>query len=293
MIPAFSFTKMHGLGNDFILVDNLKLAIPEIHYEELAKKMCERHTGIGADGVVFIEPSKKTARSKESVCTMRIINADGSEPEMCGNALRCLGRWIYKKKKLTHETFQIETKAGPKTILLKSPQHTNGSVEVDMGIPLLDRKQIPILGGAANEPVINLPMTIGANTFLMTCVSMGNPHAIIFVEDLTKIDIATIGPKLEHHALFPERINVEFVEVKSPEQAKLIVWERGAGLTQACGTGACAALVAGVLIKKLHRKATFALPGGSLDIEWKENDHVHMTGPAETVFSGTYDPNAH
>ncbi len=280
MTQKITFTKMHGLGNDFIVIDALTHTLDVAYYTDLALQLCDRHTGIGGDGIVFVLPSDK-AHFK-----MRIINSDGSEPEMCGNGLRCFAQFVYQNKLINTPTFQVETLAG-----IKEPSVLeNGLIKVDMGIPILERSQIPMLGTPKNTPVINMPITAHHSNFLMTGVNMGNPHAVIFVDDLKKIDLDTLGTKFEHHPLFPERINTEFVKIINKQEARMIVWERGAGKTLACGTGACAVLVAGVLTDKLERTATIHLPGGPLEINWDANtNHVIMTGPATHVFDGTID----
>lgn len=276
---AIEFTKYHGLGNDFILIDNRSSSLPVLTPEQ-AVKLCDRHFGIGADGVIFALPGEHGTDY-----TMRIFNSDGSEPEMCGNGIRCLAGFLADLEGIfrNKDTYQIQTLAGVITPQLMP----DGQIKVDMGVPRLLAEEIPTTLGTPDTKVINQPLEVEGQTWEVTCVSMGNPHCITFVEDVAAIPLATIGPKFEHHSAFPQRTNTEFIEVVSRDYLKMRVWERGAGITLACGTGACAALVAGVLTGKCDRAATVELPGGALHIEWSEVDQrVYMTGPAERVFTG-------
>ncbi|MBD2297315.1 diaminopimelate epimerase [Nostoc sp. FACHB-87] len=277
---AIEFTKYHGLGNDFILIDNRGAATPVLTPEK-AVEWCDRHFGIGADGVIFALPGKNGTDY-----TMRIFNSDGSEPEMCGNGIRCLAAFLADLEGIsrTQDKYRIHTLAGTIT-----PQLTpDGQIKVDMGLPHLLAGEIPTTLGVADAKVINQPLEVAGQTWEVTCVSMGNPHCITFVEDVAAIPLETIGPKFEHHPVFPQRTNTEFIQVVSRDYLKMRVWERGAGITLACGTGACASLVAGVLTGKCDRAATVELPGGCLEIEWSEIDErIYMTGPAERVFKGT------
>ncbi|NET48927.1 MAG: diaminopimelate epimerase [Merismopedia sp. SIO2A8] len=279
---GIEFSKYHGLGNDFILIDNRYNAEPCLTAEE-AVTWCDRHFGIGADGVIFVLPGQNGADY-----TMRIFNSDGSEPEMCGNGIRCLARFIasLENKDIAAEPgYTIHTLAG-----IMAPQiKADGQVRVDMGLPQLLAQAIPTTLADADDKVVAQPLEVARQTWSVTCVSMGNPHCITFVEDASAIALADIGPQFEHHPAFPQRTNTEFIEVVRPDYLKMRVWERGAGATLACGTGACATLVAGVLNQKCDRQATIELPGGCLDIEWSETDqHLYMTGPAELVFTGVY-----
>lgn len=276
---AIEFTKYHGLGNDFILIDNRSSSTPIITPEQ-AVKLCDRHFGIGADGVIFALPGENGTDY-----TMRIFNSDGSEPEMCGNGIRCLAAFLadLEGDAKKSDQYRIHTLAGVITPQLMS----DGQVKVDMGIPKLLAGEIPTTIRPANEKVINQPLEVAGKTWDVTCVSMGNPHCITFVDDVAAIPLEAIGPEFEHHPAFPQRINTEFIQVVRPDYVKMRVWERGAGITLACGTGACASLVAGVLTGKCERKATVELPGGPLQIEWLEIDQrLYMTGPAELVFTG-------
>lgn len=276
---AIEFTKYHGLGNDFILIDNRSSSTPVITPEQ-AVKLCDRHFGIGADGVIFALPAENGTDY-----TMRIFNSDGSEPEMCGNGIRCLAAFLadLEGDAKNSDQYRIHTLAGVITPQLMA----DGQVKVDMGIPKLLAGEIPTTIRPANEKVINQPLEVAGKTWDVTCVSMGNPHCITFVDDVAAIPLEVIGPEFEHHSAFPQRINTEFIQVVRPDYVKMRVWERGAGITLACGTGACASLVAGVLTGKCDRTATVELPGGPLQIEWSEiGQRLYMTGPAERVFTG-------
>ena len=274
-----SFVKYHGLGNDFILVDNRQQPEPIITPEQ-AFLWCDRHFGIGADGVIFALPGQA-----DTDYTMRIFNSDGSEPEMCGNGIRCLARFIADLEGASaKEIYRIHTLAG----VIIPKLEANGQVTVDMGCPRLLAAEIPTTLAAADRQVINRPIEVAGKSWQVTCVSMGNPHCITFVEDVAAIPLEAIGPQFEHHPTFPQRTNTEFIEVVSRDYLKMRVWERGAGITLACGTGACAALAAGVLNDLCDRRATVELPGGCLEIEWSAVDQrLYMTGPAQQVFSGT------
>lgn len=272
------FTKYHGLGNDFILIDNRTDTEPIITSEQ-AVRLCDRHFGIGADGVIFALPGRDGTDY-----TMRIFNSDGSEPEMCGNGIRCLGQFLSDLEGKEAKTqYRILTLAGVITPKLQG----EGKVTVDMGMPQLSAAQIPTTLAPPDQKVINTRLEVAEQTWDVTCVSMGNPHCITFVEDVAAMPLESIGPQFEHHPAFPQRTNTEFIQVVRPDYLKMRVWERGAGVTLACGTGACASVVAGVLTGKSDRKATVELPGGCLEIEWSEQDQrIYMTGPAERVFAG-------
>ena len=270
------FTKYHGLGNDFILIDNRTEEAPIITSEQ-AVQLCDRHFGIGADGVIFALPGQDGTDY-----TMRIFNSDGSEPEMCGNGIRCLAHFLSELEGTSAKTeYRIYTLAGVMLLKLEGD-----GIKVDMGVPQLMATQIPTTLASADEKVVNAPLDVAGQTWNVTCVSMGNPHCITFVEDAAAINLETLGPQFEHHAAFPQRTNTEFIQVVRPDYLKMRVWERGAGATLACGTGACATVVAGVLTGKSDRKSTVELPGGCLEIEWAENQRVYMTGPAKKVFTG-------
>ncbi|MBD2020137.1 diaminopimelate epimerase, partial [Leptolyngbya sp. FACHB-36] len=275
---AIEFTKYHGLGNDFILIDNRSSLAPCLTTDQ-AVKLCDRHVGIGADGVIFALPGQDGTDY-----TMRIFNSDGSEPEMCGNGIRCLARFIADLEGIADSrAYRIHTLAGVITPKLEA----DGLVTVDMGEPRLLAAEIPTTLAAADQQVINQSLEVAGHTWQVTCVSMGNPHCITFVDDAAAIPLATIGPQFEHHPVFPKRINTEFIQVVRSDYLKMRVWERGVGATLACGTGACASLVAAVLMGRSDRRATVELPGGPLTIDWSEADNrLYMTGPAERVFAG-------
>lgn len=278
---AVQFTKYQGLGNDFILIDNRHQSEPIITPDQ-AVKICDRHFGIGADGVIFAFPGQDNTDY-----SMRIFNSDGSEPEMCGNGIRCFAKFINTLEGASaKESYRIHTLAGVITPKLES----NGEVTVDMGKPILESGKIPTKLGNPQDKVINYPLHVMSKTWNVTCVSMGNPHCVTFVKNVDEISLETIGKDFEHHTAFPQRINTEFIEVVRPDYLKMRVWERGAGITLACGTGACASVVAGVLAHKSDRSATVLLPGGELRINWsEEDDHVYMTGTAELVFMGSFE----
>ncbi len=273
------FIKMHGLGNDFVFLDHFSVSVDE-DYPTLAKKLCHRQFGVGGDGLAVILPSiVADAR-------MRIFNPDGSEPEMCGNAIRCFARYVYERGIVLSNPMHVETLAGVLTLDLDIQDGQVQGVRVDMGEPILRADLIPVMG--QGEPVVGQPIEVLGETFLYTAVSMGNPHCVIFVEDLETLDFERIGPAIEKHLLFPRKTNVEFIRVNSPQDITMKVWERGAGPTLACGTGACASAVAAVLNQKTERSVTVHLPGGDLWIEWGTDNHVYMTGPATYVFKGEW-----
>ncbi|MBT9316961.1 diaminopimelate epimerase [Leptothoe spongobia] len=277
------FSKYHGLGNDFILLDNRHQSSPLLTPEQ-AVKLCDRNFGIGADGVIFALPGEQGTDY-----TMRIFNSDGSEPEMCGNGIRCMAKYLeYLETKAGHGhvtpySYTINTLAGKIVPTLQ----TDGQITVNMGQPRLLAGDIPTLLTEAGDKVIDQPITVANHSYQVTCVSMGNPHCIIFVEDTDAVPLAQLGPLFENHPVFPQRTNTEFIQIVRPDYLKMLVWERGAGATLACGTGACASLVAAVLNGKSDRKATIELPGGPLQIDWSTSDnHIYMTGSAVLVFSG-------
>ena len=272
------FTKYHGLGNDFILIDNRHSSEPVVTPEQ-AVVLCDRHFGIGADGVIFALPGQDGTDY-----TMRIFNSDGSEPEMCGNGIRCLAKFIADLEGSEAKTlYQIHTGAG----VISPELRSDGQVKVDMGVPRLLAAEIPTTLAPSDAKVIDVPIAVADKSWSVTCVSMGNPHCITFVDDVSAVALETIGPLFEHHQAFPQRTNTEFVQVIHRDYVKMRVWERGAGVTLACGTGACATVVAGVLTGKCDRTTAVELPGGVLQIEWSEiSQRIYMTGPAQRVFTG-------
>lgn len=271
------FVKMHGLGNDFIVV---RAEEAPANAAELAVRLCDRHFGVGADGLVYILPSAKAD------ARMRIFNADGSEPEQCGNAIRCVAKYVWDRSEKSGTALTIETKgAGVQPVTVEAKDGAAWRVRVDMGEPELRGAAVPTTIDA--PAVVERDIEAGGRTFRFTAVSMGNPHCVIEVDDAAAFEVEAYGPLLETHAWFPRRTNVEFVTVESRKKAVMRVWERGAGVTLACGTGACATLVAGVLAGKLDRAATVSLAGGDLEIEWDEaSNRVYMTGPAEVAYEG-------
>ncbi|HHX86638.1 MAG TPA: diaminopimelate epimerase [Firmicutes bacterium] len=266
------FVKVHGLGNDFVLLPDWDRQAGDP--AELAVKLCHRRYGIGADGLVLLFPLASAGWA------MRIFNSDGSEAEMCGNALRCVARYLITSGRVKGPEVTVSTRASEKRAVLLP----GGLVRVDMGAPILDSSAIPVAG--RSRQITAEEIGAAGERFTFTAVSMGNPHCIIFLEPEQKVNISKLGPLLERHPLFPQGINVEFCRVESPEQVQVQVWERGAGETLACGTGACASLVAGVLRGKLSRRAAVRLPGGVLQIHWSHQGAVFMEGPAEEVFTG-------
>lgn len=270
-----SFTKMHGAGNDYIYVNTLKY--PIAHPEALSIAWSRPHFGIGSDGLVLIGPSEKADFS------MRIFNADGSEAMMCGNASRCIGKYVYEHGLTQRTEITLETLSGIKTLHLHVDDGKVDTVTVDMEEPILENKiQIATPTGGMTDGSIEA----GGQTFQGTFVCMGNPHFVIFVPDVMQIPLTEIGPKLEHHPLFPERCNIEFAQVREDGSIRMRVWERGSGITLACGTGACATAVAAAVTGRAGRSSDIEMDGGTLHIEWTENNRILMTGPATTVFEG-------
>lgn len=265
------FTKMHGCGNDFVLLDCLKSDPKDLG--KLAKRLCDRRFGIGADQLLTVHPSK-VADFK-----MEIYNADGGQVEMCGNGIRCFAKYVYEHGLTPKRELAVETLAG-----IIRPRLIDGLVEVDMGEPVLEGRKIPV---DADGRVLNYPLEVEGVEYRMTCVSMGNPHCVLYLEEIDHLDLEKMGPRFEHHPFFPKRVNTEFVNVLSRKEVRMRVWERGAGETWACGTGACAVAVAGVLTGKTEKKVAVHLKGGDLLIDWRENNRVYMTGGAEEVFQGT------
>ena len=280
---TLKFWKMHGLGNDYVLVDNRDQKIREGNLGQLAKRLCKRRFSIGADGLLLLY------NSSVADLKMRIFNADGTEAEMCGNGIRCFAKYCYENDVVDKTELSVETLGGMKSIWLELQNGKVGAVKVDMGRPILEREQIPVLGEGR---CIGEELEVDGATFKMTCLSVGNPHCVIFIDDVENFPVAELGPKIENHQLFPNRINVEFAQALGRDQLKVRVWERGVGETLACGTGACAASVAGNLLGKTDGKIVVHLLGGDLCIDYQE-DRILMTGPAEKVFEGTLDLRTH
>ena len=319
-----NFVKMHGLGNDYVYVNAFEQTVA--NPAEVAVRISDRHRGVGSDGLILIGPSKVAD------VRMEMYNADGSRGKMCGNGIRCVAKFaverglvkpadpLAEKDRKNINFFRrimrssmvyltVETDAGIRELAAICDANQGGKVTqvcVDMGVPILSAAQVPVdvsrLAGTlkADEPIIKVPLEIPSGTFPMTCVSMGNPHAVFFVDDLAKIDLHKDGPFVERHPAFPDRVNAHFVQAKSdranasfaeavsPSEVKVLTWERGSGATQACGTGACAVAVAGVLEGLLERSVVAHLPGGDLELQWSDDGKVYMTGPAEEVFTGCW-----
>jgi len=270
------FTKMHGIGNDYVYVDCFAQTVADP--VSLARRISPRHTGIGSDGLILIRPSDSAD------CRMEMYNADGSRGSMCGNGIRCIAKYVYDHGLHRSEHVRIDTDAGIKQLDLHVRGGLVRSVTVDMGEPILDGPRIPV---TAEGRVVDAPLSVDGKTYQVTCVSMGNPHCVVFVESVHNLPLAEIGPRFEHHPFFPKGVNTEFVQVRNRCALRMRVWERGSGETAACGTGACAALVAAVLNDHADRRTTVQLNGGELEIEWRAGDsHVLMTGAAEEVFNG-------
>ena len=274
------FVKMHGLGNDYLYINCIKNREP-LFPEELAKRLSNRHFGVGADGIILV------CNSKIADFKMRIFNSDGSEAEMCGNGIRGFAKYVYDYNLIDKNEFKIETLAGIRKVKLNTLNKSiTENITVDMGEPILHPVKIPVLT-REEPPIKDLKIVIKNKIFTITCVSMGNPQAIIRLHNLEDINIKEYGPLIENRSEFPKRTNVEFIEIKDRSRIKMKVWERGAGETLACGTGACASTVASVLNGYTERKVVVELLGGELEVEWNEEDsHVYMTGPATTVFRG-------
>lgn len=272
------FTKYNGLGNDFVFVNTFKQ--PLQNPSRAAKILCDRRRGIGADGLILIGPSAVND------VRMRVINADGSEAQMCGNASRCVPFFVREQGILSKSELTLETLAGP--IHTKIMDEAHRLVTVDMGVPRLLRGQIPMAGDPADF-AIDIPLQMPGDVVYGTAVSMGNPHFVMFGPDAEHVPVEVYGPQVESHPLFPQKTNVEFVTVLDANTLRMRVWERGAGITQACGTGACASVVAAVINGKTNRQVTVLLDGGALQINWPEQKHIFMTGPAEKTFTGTWE----
>jgi len=283
---------MHGIGNDYVYIDCLEQTVA--NPAELARLVSDRHFGIGSDGLILICPSDKAD------VRMRIFNADGSEAEMCGNGIRCAAKYVYERKlaksagpltlanqAVFDASLRIETGRGVLTVGLAADQQDKvEKVCVNMGEPILEPDKIPV--GLSSERVIEEPIEVLGQSLKMTCVSMGNPHAVFFCSDVDSVELEKLGPEIENHRLFPNRTNVHFVQVVGPAEMRIRTWERGSGMTLACGTGACACCVAGVLTGRCERTCTAHLPGGELELNWSEQDNrVYMTGQAVEVFEGT------
>jgi len=276
---SIRFTKMHGIGNDYIYVNLLAERVEDAAAFAIA--VSNRHFGIGGDGAIFIGPGEQGDLS------MRIFNADGSEAQMCGNGIRCVAKYACDHGLAQGDLISVETAAGLKTIEVFREGGKVVSARVDMGLPALARRDIPMTG-PPGEQCVNETFSINGNDYSATCVNMGNPHCVIFVDDVDAIALEADGAALENHEVFPERTNVHFAQVISESELRMRTWERGSGVTLACGTGAGAVCVAGAITHRTARQVLIHLPGGDLELEWAEDDHLFMTGPATEVFSGEW-----
>ncbi len=274
------FTKMHGIGNDYVYVDGFAERVDDP--ASLAPRISDRHFGVGADGLILILPSEIAD------VRMRMFNADGSEAQMCGNGIRCLAKYVHDHGLSNANPLRVETFAGIMAIeLALGSDDKVEAATVDMGEPIIAPARIPV--NIPRDRVIDAPIVASRRTFQMTCVSMGNPHAVMYVDDVAAVELERVGPAVEHAPLFPERVNAHFVQVVSDGEVIMRTWERGSGITLACGTGASAVCVAGVLTGRSGREILAHLPGGDLRLEWREaGNHVYMTGPAAEVFSGDW-----
>lgn len=274
------FTKMQGAGNDYVYVDLWQERVDDP--AELARRVSDRHFGIGSDGLILIGPDE------QADVRMRMFNSDGSESQMCGNGVRCVAKYAYDHGRSRANPMRVATRGGIKTIELHVGSDGKvASATVDMGEPILAGRAIPTT--FEGDKVVDAPLECDGRRYKVTCVSMGNPHAVIYVDDLAKVDLAAVGAGLEHHCAFPERVNVHFVQAHSAGEVSMATWERGSGITLACGTGASAVCVAGVLTRRSARSILAHLPGGDLMLQWRQDDNrVRMTGPAVEVFSGEW-----
>jgi diaminopimelate epimerase len=274
-MSTLPFRKLHGTANDFVYVD-ARGGLPA-DPALLAPRICDRHRGIGADGLILL------LDSTEADCRMRIFNADGSTAEMCGNGIRGFAKYVLDHGLVRADPLRVETDAGVKTVSVRRDGDVVTSITVDMGPPEWDGRRIPV---DADGPVLERPLAVNGRTWSVSCVSMGNPHCVVFVDDPNALALPEIGPAFERHPFFPRRVNTEFIGIESKERLRMRVWERGAGETLACGTGACASAVVAARTGRTGRHVTVALPGGELEIDWRDDDHVYMTGEAVEVFAG-------
>ncbi len=274
-MPTLPFAKLHGTANDFIYVD-ARAGFPG-DPAAVARRLCDRRRGIGADGLILL------LASSEADGRMVIYNADGSRPEMCGNGIRGLAKFVHERGLIAKNPLAVETDAGVKTLSLHLDGGRVARVTVDMGMPEWRGREIPV---DADGEVLDRPLVVDGRTWSVTCVSMGNPHCVVFVDDVAGLPLETIGPRFERHPFFPRRVNTEFVQIEDRRRLTMRVWERGAGETMACGTGACAVAVAAARTGRSERQVTVTLPGGPLEIDWRPDDRVLMTGDAVAVFEG-------
>lgn len=275
------FSKMHGLGNDYVFISTLDQTVPDA--PALARSISNRHLGVGGDGLILIRPPE----GDDAHARMEMYNADGSRAEMCGNGIRCVAKYVYERWLPKTRTLHIETDAGVRAVEVRLAGNVVHAVRVDMGTPVLAAERMP--ANVTDERIVDVAMSVGDTVLPLTCVSMGNPHAVMFVEAVDAVPLAEWGPLVERHTWFPQRINAHFVERLDNNRVRARTWERGSGATRACGTGACAVCVAGALTGRTERTMVAELPGGTLEIEWDEQtDQVFMTGPATHVFDGEW-----
>ncbi|MEW6189784.1 MAG: diaminopimelate epimerase [Actinomycetota bacterium] len=276
ILTEIRFAKYHSLGNDFIIMEDLKSKLDLS--PRVICKICDRHFGIGADGLILVRPAEG------GDFFMLFFNSDGSQAEMCGNGIRCLAKYLYDQGLALKTAMTIETLSGAREVLLLLKGKRVEGAKVDMGLPIFKPELIPILTGG--KEVIDQPIQVGKEIIKATCLSMGNPHCVIFVEDIRRAPVKRLGSVIKNLPIFPNKVNVEFAQIVNSRQIHLRVWERGVGETLACGTGACAAVVAAIKNELTERKVTVKLPGGKLDIEWAKDNHVYLAGPVEKVFTG-------
>ncbi len=277
------FTKMQGVGNDYLYIDRFEYK-EEHDWPKLSRSISNRHFGAGSDGLILIEPSDSAD------FRMRMFNSDGLEGEMCGNGLRCFARYVYDRRLTSKTEIKVETKAGIMVAYLDVKNGTVESISMDIGKPVFTRSAIPVSRLDGSEPAIDEPIEVDGITYYGTPIRVGVPHCVFFVDDVWKVNLESIGPKLEHHPYFPERANINFVAIRSNESIDMRIWERGSGVTLGSGTGSSASVVASMIHKRVRRDGpvTVNLTGGRLLVEWKDNDHIWQTGPAVEVYSGTY-----
>lgn len=276
---GIEFTKLHGLGNDYLFIEGDRFKIDEP--AGLSRRMSHRHLGVGADGIILILPDDKHAFA------MRIFNADGSEAETCGNGIRCFAKYVHERGMTNQTEFVINTLGGPNRVVLTVQNGTVTSVRSNMGEPRFDRGEIPMEGPVGR--VIEEPLEVDGETYNITCANVGNPHAVVFVDDAASVPLSVIGPKIERHPKFPQRTNVEFVTVQDRHNMVMRIWERGSGITMASGSGSCGAALAAMITNRVDRRVAVHLVYGALTIEWADDGCVYQEGPATEVFSGVWD----
>ncbi|GMU92326.1 MAG: diaminopimelate epimerase [Candidatus Hydrogenedentota bacterium] len=277
---TITFTKMHGLGNDYLFIESERFPVADP--PALSRAMSHRHLGAGADGIILIEPGRNGADF-----SMRIFNADGSEAETCGNGIRCFAKYVYERNLTNKLEFVIDTLAGPNRVTLTVDGGVVTRVRSNMGRPKFERADIPMIGPPGR--VLEEELEVGGATMKVTCANIGNPHAVFFVDDATTVDLASIGPKVEHHPSFPQRTNVEFVTVRDRQNIVMRIWERGSGITMASGSGSCGSALACMITGRTDRRVNVHLVYGALTIEWAEDGFVYQEGPATEVYTGTWD----